>query len=273
MESQCTSIFNGGATPLGTITARGFIRSKRANASTRHPNPNSQSYYIVWQDSTPGATGVGAGQKLMAQLVDGASGTLRWQSPAVICANSTGDQTQCSAVPDETVGCWLCGLMHDMRNPRRTAKACSRRISIQTEATVEFPQGIEVSGKNRVPMHRLTANVGGPNAGIAIAAWQAFDPSSKTTDTDIFTQAIDSSGNLIWNLGNPVTVCNASNNKTSPVMFQRIFPAQSSRGATCAMRHKSRSTPNASTSTASAHRCGRQTAISCESVGRCSSDN
>ncbi len=202
-----------GANPVAVSSAASF-----QTAPHIIPSASNKSYYIVWQDSTPGNTGVESGQKLMAQMVDGATGSLKWSAPVNVCVNTTGDQTECTAISDGNGGIMVVWL--DSRNaqsPPFSKSVFAQDINPSGSYGWNTTQGVQISGQSQSSQNPvMTANIGGPNAGIAIVAWQAFDPASKTTDTDIYAQAVDGSGNLVWNLGIPVSVCNAPNNQTFP---------------------------------------------------------
>lgn len=159
------------------------------------------SVIVVWQDQRTASNNAIYGQKISS------SGTAEWAANGVVVADATGNQNAPEAVSDGNGGAVV--FFQDNRvsgvelyaqriNGSGAVQWAADGVAIATQANSQNAQTIIADG-----------------AGNYFLAWS--DGRISNSNSDIFVQKLDNSGNVQWSTATQgVRVCDAANNQLNP---------------------------------------------------------
>ena len=189
-------IANGSA----SWTANGIPICVRVNTQNnpKIESDNNGGAYIVWQDKR-GAIDF----DIYAQRVN-ATGTVQWVANGVIVCNATGSQSAIDATTDGVVG----GIIITWKDGRTVNNHIYSQFLNSNGVSQWAANGILISSS---VFPQLNPNIVGVGNNEAIVVWQ----DSISNLWDVYSQKINTQGNLLWTVGG-VCVSNAVSNQVSP---------------------------------------------------------
>ncbi|MBU1881572.1 hypothetical protein KKA08_06015, partial [bacterium] len=161
-------------------------------------------YIFIWNDFRDDtATG-----DMYAQKLD-ADGVIQWDEAGVFITDGNFDSPAVfRIVADGTGGVVV--IWNDLRNGD-IGDIYGTRIDADGNIPAPWPvNGMEI---NTEPAGQRQLTVDQDGSGGAIIGW--MDNQIRPTGNDIFVQRVTIDGSLVWNGGNPVTVCQAVGNQES----------------------------------------------------------
>ncbi|MFN8346824.1 MAG: hypothetical protein U0X91_17620 [Spirosomataceae bacterium] len=158
---------------------------------------------ITWQDFRNGTSN----PDIYAQRVN-ASGSPQWTANGVIISAAANEQFPPSIVADGAGGAII--TWQDQRNTSNSDIYAQR---INASGSVQWtPDGLLISGASN---SQGAPNIASDGGNGAIITWQDF---RSNTNSDIYAQRIDGSGNIQW-IGDGIVISNAGNDQYFPTII------------------------------------------------------
>ncbi|MFB3895049.1 MAG: hypothetical protein ACE14V_01985 [bacterium] len=160
---------------------------------------------ITWSDARYDLSDI------YAQAVDSA-GIIKWTQDGIVISQTSNMQNNSNIIADGQGGAIICWGDYRTTNMDLYAQAVDSTGSVKWTAN-----GIAIcTASNYVSYAPLISD----GQGGAIFSWE--DKRNGTSNIDIYTQAIDSSGLAKWML-NGVAICTAANNQSTPRLIPDEF--------------------------------------------------
>jgi hypothetical protein len=161
---------------------------------------------ITWLDERNGST-----NNVYAQHVNSNGSTLWTLNGVAICtaANGRGSSTIATDGSSGAIITW-----EDFRNGNSNADIYAQRIN-SIGSTLWTLDGVAVCSATNI--QALPTIVSDGSGGAIITWYDLRNENGLFTNTDIYAQRVDSTGNVLWSV-NGVAICTASNNQLAPTI-------------------------------------------------------